>query len=108
MLRVFSDRTRLRILRSLQSGELCVGELVAILRILQPSVSRHLRYLRRSGLVVTRKHGPWKLYALRPARAAFHAGLLKCLGTSFREVPDLRADVVRAQRVKASRRHCPR
>ena len=45
MFRAFSDRTRLRILYLLQGGECCVGNLVDILQIEQPSASRHLAYL---------------------------------------------------------------
>ena len=55
MFRAFSDRTRLRILYLLQSGECCVGNLVEILGVEQPSASRHLAYLRRAGLVSVRK-----------------------------------------------------
>jgi ArsR family transcriptional regulator len=43
MFRAFSDPTRLRVLRLLQAGEHCVGDLVTILRLPQPRVSRHLR-----------------------------------------------------------------
>src|ERR1700735_4832124 len=50
MFRAFSDRRRLRILYLLQSGECCVGNIVDILGIEQPSASRHLAYLRRAGL----------------------------------------------------------
>ncbi|MBN1492026.1 MAG: transcriptional regulator, partial [Phycisphaerae bacterium] len=48
MFRAFSDRTRLRILHILQDGELCVGDIVEILRAPQPRVSRHLAYLRKA------------------------------------------------------------
>ena len=62
MFRVFADHTRLRILRLLQDGPLCVGDLVDILRAPQPTVSRHLAYLRRSRFVETRQHGLWMFY----------------------------------------------
>src|SRR5690349_16819991 len=57
MFRAFSDPTRLRILRLLQGGQCCVGDLVSILELPQPSVSRHLAYLREAGLVADRKEG---------------------------------------------------
>ena len=47
--RAFSDSTRLRILHLLQAGELCVGDLVKVIQVPQPTASRHLAYLRRSG-----------------------------------------------------------
>lgn len=42
--RAFSDQTRLRILRLLQGGELCVNDLVQIIGVPQPTASRHLAY----------------------------------------------------------------
>ena len=48
MFRAFSDRTRLRILHLLRGGELCVCDLVAVIDVPQPKISRHLAYLRRA------------------------------------------------------------
>jgi ArsR family transcriptional regulator, arsenate/arsenite/antimonite-responsive transcriptional repressor len=48
MFRAFSDRTRLRILSLLRSREVCVGDLVEILQVPQPRISRHLAYLRKA------------------------------------------------------------
>lgn len=66
MFRAFSDPTRLRILHLLLDGELCVGDLVKILKVPQPTASRHLAYLRRTGLVATRRNGLWNYYTLQP------------------------------------------
>ena len=108
MFRAFSDRTRLRILHLLQDGELCVGDLVEILQVPQPTASRHLAYLRRSGLVLTRKEGLWCYYALSPAHSTFHTKLLDCLGACFTNVPELAADRARAQRIKRAGGCCPK
>ena len=89
MFRAFSDPIRLRILTLVQPGELCVCDLVAILRIPQPTISRHLSYLRRAGLVMVRQERSWNYYALMPARSAFDTKLLECLSTCFRDVPEL-------------------
>ncbi|MCC6124518.1 MAG: metalloregulator ArsR/SmtB family transcription factor [Pirellulales bacterium] len=83
--RALSDRTRLRILNLLQEGELCVCHLVAILDSPQPTVSRHLAYLRKAGLVVVRKEGIWMHYRLTPSRGKFHEMLLACLAQCFRK-----------------------
>ncbi len=107
MFRAFSDRTRLRILYLLRDGECCVGDVVAILGIEQPSASRHLAYLRRAGLVSVRKAGLWSYYSLAPARLPFHAKLLECLACCFSEVPEIRADLERARQVKESGGCCP-
>jgi ArsR family transcriptional regulator len=101
MFRAFSDRTRLRILQLLKdNGEVCVGDLVAVLRAPQTTVSRHLAYLRRAELVRVRKDGLWKHYSLSPASGGFHRGLLDCLGRCFDEVRELAADRKRYERLK--------
>jgi ArsR family transcriptional regulator len=101
MFRAFSDRTRLRVLHLLKdNGEVCVGDLVAVLRAPQATVSRHLAYLRRAGLVRVRKSGLWKHYSLAPATTAFHKRLLACLGGCFDEVRELAADRRRHRRLK--------
>lgn len=92
LFRAFSDRTRLRILHLLVSGELCVCDLVNALRVPQPRASRHLAYLRKSGLVLARKQGYWSYYRLAPANGALHAKLLECLKTCAQEMPDLLKD----------------
>lgn len=92
MFRAFSDRTRLRILHLLLPGELCVCDLVRVLGSPQPTVSRHLAYLRKAGLVTARKEGLWMYYELAPARDAFHAKLMECLSTCFQQVPELAKD----------------
>src|SRR5687768_9132440 len=85
--RAFSDWTRLRILSLLQSGECCVGDLVDVLGIEQPSASRHLAYLRKAGLVIARKQGQWNFYSLACPIGLFHQKLLECLACCFDEVP---------------------
>jgi ArsR family transcriptional regulator, arsenate/arsenite/antimonite-responsive transcriptional repressor len=59
-----SDRTRLRLINLLAGGEVCVCYFVAVLGETQPKISRHLGYLRRRGLVRTRREGKWIHYSL--------------------------------------------
>ena len=66
LFKALADATRLRILALLVSGEVCVCELHGALKLPQPTVSRHLAYLRRSGLVATRRDGLWVHYRLAP------------------------------------------
>jgi ArsR family transcriptional regulator len=103
MFRAFSDRTRLRILHLLLPDELCVCHIVDVLDLPQPKVSRHLAYLRKSGLVQARKEGLWNYYRLAPAQSAFHEKLLACLGTCFGEAPELAEDAKRLKRSIANR-----
>jgi ArsR family transcriptional regulator len=107
MFRAFSDPTRLRILHLLHGEECCVGDLTMILDIPQPSVSRHLAYLRKAGLVEVRKAGLWKHYSLTPASNKFHQNLLHCLDCCFGDVPELQADAERRKKLKKTGGCCP-
>ena len=65
--RALSDETRLRILALLRDGEVCVCHIQGGLQIPQPTISRHLAYLRKSGLVDARRDGIWMHYRLNDA-----------------------------------------
>lgn len=65
-LRALSDPIRLRMLALLTGGEVCVCHIHDALRVPQPTASRHLAYLRRAGLVQTRRDGVWIYYSLAP------------------------------------------
>lgn len=92
MFRAFSDHTRLRLLNLLSDGEMCVCDLVRILGMSQPKVSRHLAYLRRVGLVKARRDGLWMHYRLAAAHGRFHKSLLDCLGGCLADAPELARD----------------
>jgi ArsR family transcriptional regulator len=64
--KALADETRLRILGLLLTGEVCVCHMHESLKIPQPKVSRHLAYLRNSGLVETRRDGLWVHYRMAP------------------------------------------
>src|ERR1700685_641320 len=64
LFKALADATRLRILGLLLTGEVCVCHIHETLKIPQPKASRHLAYLRRSGLVNTRREGLWVHYSL--------------------------------------------
>jgi ArsR family transcriptional regulator len=106
MFRAFADPIRLRILHLVLDSELCVCDLVEALELPQPTVSRHLAYLRRAGLVVARTEGSWNYYRLAAARGVFHERLLGCLEACFGEIPDLSADARRARRLRGQRGRC--
>src|ERR1700690_2896821 len=61
---LFSEPTRVRLLRLLGEHELSVAELVAVTDVPQSSVSTHLGKLRDAGLVRDRKNGTSTYYAL--------------------------------------------
>src|SRR6478752_6026639 len=64
LFKALGDVTRLRILGLLLTGEVCVCDIHESLKIPQSKASRHLAYLRKSGLVETRRDGLWIHYRL--------------------------------------------
>jgi DNA-binding transcriptional ArsR family regulator len=65
-LQVLAEPRRVAIMDLLREGERPVGELVEILRLSQPAVSKHLRVLREAGLVEARVDAQRRLYRIRP------------------------------------------
>lgn len=66
VLEAISEPTRRRILDAVRGGERSVGDLVEIVGMHQPGVSRHLKVLRDVGLVEVRREAQRRLYRLRP------------------------------------------
>lgn len=64
LFQALADRTRLRLLNLMAGGEVCVCYFVELLGESQPKVSRHLAYLRRTGLVHARRDGKWMHYRI--------------------------------------------
>ena len=64
LFRALADDTRLRLIKLLGDDEVCVCSCVEVLKTHQSKVSRHLAYLRRAGLVSTRRDGRWVYYRL--------------------------------------------
>ena len=77
-LRATGDGTRLRILAALSVRPLCVCELVSLVDVGQPAVSRHLGVLEAAGLVAGVRDGRWIEYRLAVAGPrTFVGGLLR-------------------------------
>jgi ArsR family transcriptional regulator len=99
-LKAFADPVRLRLLNLLsgEREEVCVCHLNEALGIPQPTVSRHLAYLRKHGLVVGRKEGLWVHYRLAKPKTGLHRILLGCLGTCLGDPEVFRQDQERLTR----------
>ena len=59
-----ADATRLRILKLLTAGELCISEIMLALKKPQSSISHNLSILEDAGLIKERKEGKWCLYRI--------------------------------------------
>jgi len=104
--KALADETRLRLAGILRRFELNVGELVAVLGMSQPRISRHLKILVEAQLVDCRREGLWAFY-----RAAASGPGSRVLGTSaeYMDTPEFEVDASRAaaavsERVQATRR----
>ena len=95
----FADPTRIRIVNVLAAGELCVCDVVEILDLPQPAVSRHLAYLRRAGLVTTTRAGKFAHYRLAESTNVVHEAVVASAREHFVDVAALRRE-----RAKATRR----
>jgi ArsR family transcriptional regulator len=95
LFRTLADPTRLRILCLIGEREVCVCYFVEALQLSQPKISRHLAYLRRSGIVHPRKDGKWVHYSIVfPSNPAAAAILREALAWTS-EMPETRQDRVR-------------
>ena len=64
------DSTRLRILWFLCHTEECVSDIAAAVNMSSPAVSHHLRTLKQSGLITSRRTGKEVLYTLADTKEA--------------------------------------
>lgn len=96
LFKAFADPTRLRIMNALAAGELCVCDIVEILGLPQPTVSRHLALLRREGLVEVSREWKFAHYRLTTPRDAVHRRLIGCVRSCFDGIAPLDAERERA------------
>ena len=74
--KALADKTRLRILALLGNNEVCVCHIHDSLGLPQPTVSRHLAYLRKSGLVAARRDGVWMHYQVSRSLSPLVQGIV--------------------------------
>jgi ArsR family transcriptional regulator len=99
LFRVLADRTRLRLLSLMTGQEICVCYLVEVLKTSQPKISRHLAYLRGSGIVAARREGRWMHYRVVPPSDPAAARILEEVQRRLAEDGAMQQD--RARLVKA-------
>jgi ArsR family transcriptional regulator len=101
LFKALADPIRLRLLNLLSDGEVCVCHLHEALMLPQSTVSRHLAYLRRRGLVVGRKEGLWIYYRLARPADALHRHLLGALAACAGQI-----DILEQDRRRLDHRSC--
>jgi ArsR family transcriptional regulator, arsenate/arsenite/antimonite-responsive transcriptional repressor len=68
-----ADPSRVRILKLLEAGELCVCQITAVLDLAPATVSKHLAALKTAGLLQQRRDGKWVYYRLAEREFNPHA-----------------------------------
>ncbi len=97
LFQALGDTTRLRILGLLLTGEVCVCDIHESLKIPQPKASRHLAYLRRSGLVETRRDGLWIHYRLATGPDPVIGAITDAVRHALTHVDSIKKDAERLQ-----------
>jgi ArsR family transcriptional regulator, arsenate/arsenite/antimonite-responsive transcriptional repressor len=92
LLKAFSDPVRLRLMNLLAGREVCVCHLHEALNLPQPTVSRHLAYLRKKGLVLGRKDGLWVYYRLAEPASDLHRALLEAVAPCLADLATMKDD----------------
>lgn len=99
LLRALADRTRLRLMNLIRAREVCVCYLVEVLKLPQPKVSRHLAYLRRAGIVASRRQGYWMHYRIVKPKSSALARVFQLILATIPEDPQMQHDSRVLQRV---------
>src|SRR6202049_2008508 len=97
LFRALADRTRLRLLNLISDKTICACYFVETLGISQPKISRHLAYLRRTGIVAARRQGRWMHYRLLAPRDAVASAILKETLAHLRQIPDMQGDLAKLE-----------
>jgi DNA-binding transcriptional ArsR family regulator len=96
-----ADPTRVRILKMLEGGELCVCQIIAVLALSPSTVSKHLFLLKSAGLVNDRKEKKWVHYSLdRENTDVYVAGILRELSGWLKRDPVMMKDRARLAEAK--------
>lgn len=96
-----ADATRLRIMSLLQEGELCVCDVMSVLKEPQSKVSRHLAYLRKAGMVETRKEGLWMYYRIANPKTKTLRAIFDALKHAHLDFEELKKDLNEYQKNKS-------
>ena len=101
--KAISDPTRVRMLKLLERGELCVCEIMEVLGLVQSTASKHLNILKIAGLVESRKGGTWSYYRLAERSREHNKDFLKFMALHLND-----DDVITKDKrfLKTKKRNC--
>lgn len=106
LFKALADETRLRILNLLAQQELCVCDIMNILKIGQSKISRHLTYLKNAGWVTGRRDGLWMHYALVTHAGGVQQELVAWLAQGKIEIPGGTTDLAALKLMRVRGKLC--
>jgi len=92
ILKALGDDTRLRIIKLLQERPLSVTELVQVLDVSQPNLSKHLAKLRLTGIVGDRREGMNVFYYLSSPKDKTEQKIVQMLALSLEDASKCQRD----------------
>jgi ArsR family transcriptional regulator len=98
LFRALADSTRLRLINLMAEQEVCVCYFTEAIGVPQPKISRHLAYLRRAGLVASRREGKWMHYRIVSPAGLHAAEILNKTIEALRQDPHLRRDLQKLEK----------
>lgn len=98
--KALSDPSRIRALMALQSGELCVCQIIELLGLAPSTVSKHMAVLSQAGLVEMRKEGRWVYYRPGGAVSPLSAGAIEWAGAALANDEQIRKDAEAIRAIK--------
>jgi len=98
LLKALADQNRLRIVGLLSHKDYCVCELAHVLKITQPSVSKHLKKLKSSGIIDSRQDGLWTSYFLSPLENKDNQKILSSITINLIKTPQVQKDISKAEK----------
>jgi ArsR family transcriptional regulator, arsenate/arsenite/antimonite-responsive transcriptional repressor len=102
VLKAAADPTRVRILKILEGGEMCVCQIIATLSLGQSTVSKHLFLLRAAGLIKDRRDRKWVHYSMgRGSDSPYATRMLRNLRGWLNDDPVVAKDRERAAMARA-------
>ena len=111
--KALSEEVRLRIVMLLTHGELCVCDIMEVLDEPQSKVSRHLSYLKSSGVITAKRVGVWMHYALREEKDETLDAQIDFMRQRLSQLPSFtddmaKMDVLKERKRRAGPRPSPR
>lgn len=99
LFKALADRTRLRLLNLIGEDEICVCFFVEVLKTNQPKISRHLAYLRKAGVVSSRRDGKWMHYRVVEPPDSHAAQIFREVRSSLEDDPLMQRDRTRLTKI---------